>query len=163
MGAGEKQAGRWLRELSTMCSPDLYSYHRPTFEFEKDYTLCSNTQGPRMQWGTHLRQSSFKLNSLCLIMGNPYQKRSNAGLNGPPADTRTCVTIVAGCIGLIPIQRRRIWALLTPSGGPPLGVSAEIPVGMATHGCRYCEPNLLARHLPWLYANADHEDKLKET
>lgn len=64
MGAGEKQAGRWLRELSTMCSPDLYSYHWPTFEFEKDYTLCSNTQGSRMQWGTHLRRSSFKLNSL---------------------------------------------------------------------------------------------------
>lgn len=121
MGAGERQPGRWLRELSTMHSPDLYSYHRPTFEFEKDYTLCSNTQGPRMQWGTHLKQSSFKLNSLCLIMGNPYSKRSNAGLNGPPADTRTCVTIVAGCIGLIPIQRRKIRALPTPSRGPPWG------------------------------------------
>lgn len=121
MGAGEKQADRWLRELSTMRLPDQYSYHWPTFEFEKDYTLCSNTQGPRMQWRIHLRQSLFKLNSLRFIMGNPYSKRSKEGLNGPPTDTRTCVTIVAGCIGLIPIQRRRIRALPTPSGGPPWG------------------------------------------
>lgn len=74
----DKADGRKLNKIP-LSDLSLFSYEPPTFDFQEDYTLCSNTEWRQKEneevlnaLNDFLRRSSFILNSLCLINTNPY-------------------------------------------------------------------------------------------